>query len=399
MKLPNRQLPANYPVSPELTLFVSVIFLIIFLCCPVTGYADEKSKNDKSVELESVRSKIKNVKSGLDAAKTEADLLQEDLRHNEIAAGKESLKLKELIEQIKKRHDRLDELNLLISEHEKVLVHERSYLASQIRAAYISGRSDYIKLLLNQEDPAKVGRVLAYYDYYNRERIITIKSIDEKVSLINDLRASIQSETGLLEELKKRQIAKNEELKEYRESRAVILAKLEEDINTKGQQLNTLLEHERKLGALLNDLDKQEDRISFFEDVPPFDNLKGKLQWPIQGKLLNTFGSNRKGNSLKWQGVKIGADAGNEVRAVHTGKVIFADWFRNLGLLVIIDHGGGYMTLYGYNQNLLKKQGDWVLAGEPIALAGDSGGQSSPGVYFEIRYRGKPLNPVLWCKK
>ena len=398
MKLQDRQSLDNFINTKQAGLCL-LIFLFLYFTFLQAGFAENTSPEDKSAELESVRHKIEDVKSGLDAAKSESERLQEELRQTEIAVGRESLKLKGLEEQIQKRYDRLDELNLVISEHEKALDTERAYLAQQVRAAYITGRSDYLKLLLNQEDPAKVGRVLAYYDYYNRERINTIKSINEKVDLINELRTNIVSETKLLEELKKRQLAKREELNVWRESRSKILAQLKEEINSKGQELKSLEEHEHKLTALINKLDKRSDTISFFEDVPPFDTLKGKLQWPAEGKLLNNFGSSRKGNSLKWQGVTIGAKAGQEVQAVHTGKVIFADWFRNLGLLIIIDHGGGYMTLYGYNQSLLKKTGDWVLAGEPIALVGDSGGQTRPGVYFEIRHRGKPLNPVLWCKK
>ena len=398
MKHLNKPLRDNFITNGQ-TVLCCLFFLVILFTVAANTFAEEKPDDEKSIELESLRIQINDVKSGLDAANSEAEQLQEELRQTEIAAGRESLKLKGLEEQIVKRYERLEELNLLIAEHEKVMETERAYLAQQIRAAYMSGRSDYLKLLLNQEDPAKVGRVLAYYDYYNRGRINTINSINAKVSLIDELKTNIASETELLEELKKHQLAKSEELKAWRESRNDILTRLQQDIDTKGQQLKSLQEHERKLAALIDKLDNREDRISFFEDVPPFDTLKGKLQWPAPGKLLNSFGSKRKGNSLKWQGVKIGANAGNEVQAVHTGKVIFADWFRNLGLLVILDHGGGYMSLYGYNQSLLKKQGDWVLAGEPIALVGDSGGQTTPGVYFEIRHRGKPLNPVLWCKR
>ena len=398
MRHRNTPSPDNFDTGRQNNL--PCLFLISLFFIPVQSvYAEAQPSGDKSAELESIRGQIEDVKSGLEAARNESELLQEELRDTELAIGRDSLKLKGLEEQIQKRYDRLDELNLVIAEHEKVLDVERAYLAQQVRAAYMSGRSDYLKLLLNQEDPAKVGRVLAYYDYYNRERINTIKSINEKVALIDELRTNIVSETELLEELKSRQLAKSDELKAWRESRNTILSRLEKDIETKGQELQSLQENERKLSALINKLHKREDAISFFEDVPPFDTLKGKLQWPAQGRLLNSFGSKRKGNSLKWQGVKIGVNAGKEVQAVHTGKVIFADWFRNLGLLIILDHGGGYMTLYGYNQSLLKKPGDWVLAGESIALVGDSGGQTTPGVYFEIRHRGKPLNPVLWCKR
>ena len=373
--------------------------LCLLLAVVNTGYAANPSTGDKTVELESVRSQIADVKSDLNSAKSESEQLQEELQNTEVVISRATLRLKEVEEEIQKRNDRLEKLNQTIVEHEKALTLERSYLARQIRSAFMDGRSDYLKLLLNQEDPAKVGRVLAYYDYYNRARTDSINTIKDKVEVINDLSAMLVAETGQLEKLKDRQIARNEQLMAFRESRTDILDRLDKDITEKGQQLKSLLEHEQELFALINTLDKRDDKIIFFEDIAPFGTLRGKLQWPAEGRLLNKFGSSRKGASLKWQGVKIGANAGNEVQAVYTGKIIFADWFRNLGLLIIIDHGDGYMTLYGYNQTLLKKTGDWVLGGETIAYVGDTGGQTASGVYFEIRHRGKPQNPELWCKR
>ena len=182
-------------------------------------------------------------------------------------------------------------------------------------------------------------------------------------------------------------------------SKNLILINLEYHIIEQGLQLQSLQQEEKGVAALLEKLGKAGDTVIFFEDIPSFNSQKGKLKWPIKGKIMNRFGTKRKGGALKWQGVRIRAEQGSEVRAISTGKVIFADWFRNMGLLMILDHGEGYMSLYGYNQSLLKKSGDWVVEDEVIAYAGDSGGQSTPSVYFEIRHRGEPLNPILWCKK
>jgi septal ring factor EnvC (AmiA/AmiB activator) len=398
MKNLNRPSPVNKPAA--IRPGRSGLFYLCLLCSIVnTAYAEKTSPDEKSSELESVRSRIADVQSDLDSAKSESGQLEKELLETEISISELSLRLKQVDEEIQKRKKRMDQLNRTIAEHEKALELERAYLSRQIRAAFMDGRSDYLKLLLNQEDPAKVGRVLAYYDYYNRARIHSINTIRNKVATINELNTMLGSETEQLEELKERQISRNEQLVAFRESRKGILERLEQDISEKDRQLKILLEHEQKLSALFNQLDKRDDKIAFFEDIAPFSTLKGKLQWPAEGRLLNRFGSSRRGQSLKWQGVKIGTDSGREVRAVYTGRVIFADWFRNLGLLIIIDHGDSYMTLYGYNQNLLKKPGDWVLGGEIIAYAGDTGGQSTPGVYFEIRHQGKAQNPELWCRK
>ena len=263
----------------------------------------------------------------------------------------------------------------------------------------MTGKGDYLKLLLNQEDSALVGRVLAYYDYHNRARTRHINNITEMIDAIAQIQISIQLENDALAQLKTEQLNKRNAIELSRKTRSKIISRLEEHITEQGLQLQSLHQQEKELSSLLATLGKAEDTIIFFEDIPPFSSLKGKLNWPTQGKLLNRFSSKRKGGALKWQGIKISASPGSEVRAVSTGKVVFADWFRNMGLLMIIDHGEGYMSLYGYNQSLLKKPGDWVVDDEVIAYAGDSGGQSESSVYFEIRHRGEPLNPVLWCKK
>ena len=388
----------GFPLNNYNCRLLSVAWLLACLVHSLPALSAPDSP-DNAGELESIRSQIEDVKSGLNAARGEYEQLLDDLRRTEIAAGQETLKMKEVELLILAKQAKLTDLGNIIDKHTQTLDRERHFLGSQVRAAYRAGHNDYVKLLLNQEDPARVGRMLAYYDYFNRARINTIKSVTAQVETINQLQASILSETATLEQLKVRQIAKNTELADYRKSRQAILERLQNDISARDQQLKSLEEHEQKLSALLNRLDKHNNTITNYEDTPPFETLLGKLQWPVTGRLLNTFGGNRRGASLKWDGVKIGADAGNEVHAVHSGRVVFADWFRNLGLLIILDHGAGYMSLYGYNQSLLKKPGDWVLPGETIAYVGDSGGQESPAVYFEIRHNGKPLDPSLWCAR
>lgn len=387
-------IPGHYPSGPVLiTLFLP---LCLFLT-PATFAADKVA--DTNSELEALKSRIEDMKSGLDAARGESEQLQDELRKTETAAGQLALKLKEVEQTIQVKQARITDLNNIIIVHNQSLAQERHNLGQQVRTAYITGHNDYLKVLLNQEDPARIGRVLAYYDYYNRARLNTIRSVVGKVEVITQLKTSILSETALLEQLKAGQEAKSRELAAQRESRLTILQHLQNDINAKDVELKSLEEHEQKLSALLVKLDKRNNAVTYFEDTAPFESLEGKLRWPVTGRLLNTFGGERRGASLKWDGVRIGAETGNEVHAVHTGRVVFADWFRNLGLLIIIDHGNGYMSLYGYNQSLLKKPGDRVLAGETIAYIGDSGGQDTPSVYFEIRHHGKPVDPTRWCAR
>jgi septal ring factor EnvC (AmiA/AmiB activator) len=265
------------------------------------------------------------------------------------------------------------------------------------------GKNDYMKLLLNQEDPARVGRALAYYDYHNQSRARQINTVNTEIEAIIQLENNIKRENDALLKLKENQLAKNREIAQSRSERENILAKLLNELEKQGLELEALQQQELETKNLLEKLTEEQaredhGRVAFFADIPPFNSLKGKLDWPIKGKLLTRFGSRKQGGKLKWQGVIINAETGVDVKAVSGGQVVFADWFRNLGLLIIIDHGDGYMSLYGYNQSLLKKIGDWVLPGEIIALAGDSGGQLRSGVYFEIRNNGSPVNPAKWCR-
>ncbi|MEE9161305.1 MAG: peptidoglycan DD-metalloendopeptidase family protein, partial [Gammaproteobacteria bacterium] len=317
--------------------------------------------------------------------------------------GNIALNIREIEKQLRLRNKRLDELKSKKSSHEKVLTEQKSALAQQIRSAYMVGKNDYMKLLLNQEDPARVGRVLAYYDYHNQTRARQIHSVNTEIEALTQLENNINRENDALLKLKQTQLTKNKEIEKSRNERNVILSTLLSQLVKQGLELQTLQQQEQETNSLLEKLIEKQARenqgsVAVFEDIPPFNSLKGKLDWPVKGKLVTRFGSYKRGEKLKWHGVIIDAKIGVEVQAVSGGQVVFSDWFRNLGLLIIIDHGDNYMSLYGYNQSLLKNTGDWVLPGEVIALAGDSGGQLRSGVYFEIRNNGSPVNPAKWCR-
>lgn len=373
---------------------------IVLLVIP-PGFAETTvvDGEDGEVRLQQLRKQIKDVETRIQGARTESEKLRKELRENEVTSAQTLSRLNDIKSQIKQKNEELGALQFEQQEHEEALANERQQLVGQIRAAYQIGRNDYIKLLLNQEDPARVGRALAYYDYHNRLRSRKINGVRETLEEINDIKQSIRAETQKLDNLRRQHEDKLGEFHRYRASRRDIIERLQAYIEDQDVELHTLQENEKELGSLLSDL-KQDQTVTveIYEDMPPFDTLRGALKWPVAGKLVKTFGNRKKGGNLKWQGVLIDAESGTEVSAISTGKVVFADWFRNLGLLMIIDHGNGYMSLYGHNQNLLKNTGDWVLAGETIATVGDSGGQANTALYFEIRKGAEPLNPALWCR-
>ena len=384
----------HYSADPKRSLRLAVLFISL------TGFPVYA---ENSAQLNSVRDQIEDVKTSMEIARLETNILQFELRKNETAAGSIALNIRETENQLQQRTERLNELNKKKSLHVKALDEQKRALSQQIRSAYMIGKNDYMKLLLNQEDPAKVGRVLAYYDYHNKARVKQINSVNVEIETLAQLEKNIKRENDALLKLKESLITKNIEISHSRKERETILAKLLNDLEKQGLQLQVLQQQEQGTKDLLEKLSTEQAKenigsVAAFEDIPPFSSLEGKLDWPLQGKLLTRFGNSKQDGKLKWQGVVIHAEIGKEVQAISGGQVVFADWFRNLGLLIIIDHGGGYMSLYGYNQSLMKKTGDWVLPGEVISLAGDSGGQLQSGVYFEIRNNGNPINPAKWCR-
>lgn len=371
--------------------------VVLLLSCPVSAVG-EPADGAQADRLEELRSRIRDVQAGLSAARDESDALLIELQESEAAAAAVAAGLEQIEEQVALGRARLDLLKTEREAQAEVLARERLHLAAQVRATYRSGRNDFVKLLLNQEDPGLVGRTLAYHDYFNRARARNIGQIDSTLARLQAVELEIVTETTELEMLRSLESARLGELDAQRQSRAGIMARLQEHIAVQDRELQLLRKNERDLVNLLERLGGEISLVESFEKLPPFTTLRGSLQWPVQGGIAERFGAPRKGGRLHAQGVTISAPAGSDVRAIGAGMVIFADWFRNLGLLIIVDHGSGYMSLYGHNEALAKKAGDMVAAGEVISRVGDTGGQTEATLYFEIRENGAPVDPGLWCR-
>lgn len=361
-----------------------------------SGLAETEDAEHKAAELESVRGQIRAVEDNLSTARTQSLELNNALRETELAVAAIGAELQTLEGRIEENRRQLERLEQEKAGHASRLHDEREYLKRQIRAAYRMGRDDYVKLLLNLEDPDRMGRMLAYFDYYNHSRSERIAAIGEAMAGLRQVETEIRTGAAKLEELRERESRQLALLTQAKEARNGALAKLEDHIDAEGKRLQILRQDAAELEALLERL-RQPD-LAAVGDLQPFDSLKGNLKWPVKGRIAEGFGSLKKGGKLRHQGVTIAAESGTEVRAVSPGKVVFADWFRNLGLLLIIDHGDGYMSLYGHNGRLLKKVGDWIAADEVIGSVGDTGGQTQSGLYFEIRLTGDPVDPAIWCR-
>jgi septal ring factor EnvC (AmiA/AmiB activator) len=265
----------------------------------------------------------------------------------------------------------------------------------------VNGKEEQLKLLLNQEDPAAFGRMLAYYGYFGRARADRIQGIKDKLEHLALLREKIAAETARLQELESRQQDELVALKSAQDSRERAVFAIDGQIKSKGGELQRLQSQSRSLEKLIADLRKAlEAAPAPVARQAPFEPLKGKLPWPVQqGRVLARFGQPRAGGSLKWQGMLIGTDRGARVRAPYAGRVVYGDWLPGMGLMIVIDHGGGYMSLYGHNDEIFRKVGEPVAAGDVIGSVGDSGGHNVPALYFEVRRGRTPVNPEIWLQR
>ncbi|VAX13867.1 Murein hydrolase activator EnvC [hydrothermal vent metagenome] len=326
--------------------------------------------------------------------------VQRTLSKLETRISRQSRKLHRLAQKLRASRKKLARLKKDRRRQEQKLATQRTLLGKQIRSAFMIGRQEYLKLILNQEDPALFGRTLVYYDYFNQARSEQISQVQVALEKIEKLDARIRLASKKLRQTRATQQAEKKALEKTYRARALVLARLGREIKTKGQRLAQMSADEKRLEDLLQAINKaMPDIFAEVDRQKPFAAYRGKLMWPVRGKLKRLFGKHRKAGKLKWNGDMIMAAKGREVHAISHGRVAYADWLRGYGLLLIIDHGDGYMSLYGHNQSLYMETGDWVDANEVIGEVGDSGGQQRSGLYFEIRYKGKPTNPGRWCKR
>lgn len=376
-----------------------VLALLLVSLATVASADDETEMTKiKEQELEEVREQISDLKKSMDRAAKDRDKLAAELQSAEVAIAEKRLKLRDLERQKTVSEKRRAELDARIAEGEADLERESGELASQLRAAYMSGETERLKLLLNQQDPATLGRQMVYYRYLNDYRSGNIETMSGRIRELARLRGEVAAEVARLNEIAVAREGELSRLDAAQAERQSLLARLKKRIDDEGREVDRLAAQEQDLARLIAEL------TSILSDYPisseaPFSSLKGRLTWPVAGDLLHDFGQPRVGGKLQWNGVVLAAPRGREVRAVYHGRVAFADWLSGLGLLVIVDHGDGFLSLYGYNETILKDAGDWVAPGDAIATVGDSGGQPQSALYFEIRNGKRPINPRDWVTR
>ncbi|GAA6173982.1 peptidoglycan DD-metalloendopeptidase family protein [Colwellia sp. KU-HH00111] len=355
---------------------------------------NEQAKKQNTAKLNDVLQAIAQQESNIiKANKARADLEQQ-LKADDLAIAKTAKAINQTQQQLKATQKKIASLQ---QEKQQLTAQKNTQehlLAQQLRSAYTTGQHDYLKLLLNQEQSEKIQRTISYYQYLNKARINEIERFEITITQLIAVTNQHQQQVEQLNALKISQQKQRQRLSNNKASRNNTLASLSKELLSSTQQLNRLKAEEANLTAALQKLTAL---IQAEIDLTGLSKLKRKLSWPVKGRLLHSFGSRKQGY-LKWKGVLLGASIGKQVKTIHNGTVLFSDWLKGYGLLVVIDHGNGYMSLYAHNQTLLKSVGDRVETGEPIALVGQSGGQDRPGLYFEIRHQGNALNPKIWCR-
>lgn len=360
---------------------------------------DYNQRQEKKHELEKLRRRMGELRQNIEQKQQEKNSATKFLKDIEVRIGERAYVLRKINRHLRKQKRELTRLRKQQQQTRNKLVSQRKILSQQIRAAYMIGQQEYLKLLLNQENPAAIGRTLTYYDYFHKARSHHIDEAVVTIKKLNDLTKLVKIKTNELKSSRKQQRVEKQKLEDDFIDRSKIITAMEKDIAAQGNRLKKLAADEKSLQQLLKDIHKiMPSMLTEIDKRETFSKKRGRLQWPVKGKVKRLFGKSRQAANIKWNGVLIPSAEGKEVKAISHGRVAYADWLRGYGMLVIIDHGDGYMTLYGYNQALYKETGDWVEEGEVIATVGRSGGQLKSGLYFEVRVKGQPSNPTKWCR-
>lgn len=373
-----------------------LLICLLGLCTLIwvqTGNADKLQATGEQLaaleqKLERLQKRMRQQRSALSSterAMREAEKTLSRLKRQQLETGREVDRLSQSIDALNREHRQLNQTRQRY----------RGLLDQQLKQAWLLNRESPLKLLLNQESPDQVSRMLVWYRHTQAAGQARLQTFLETLDAIASNREQYQKDQQALaqrqQQLEQQRIGVNKAQEKRRQARTELKRQLASD-SSAAQQAR---QQQQELQALLQELQGIND-IPVPDNFQPIRSLKGSLPWPVKGARLNAFGGQRA-SSLNWQGIQLAAAPGSAVQAIHHGRVVFADWLRGAGLLIILDHGDGYLSLYGNNQSLLHDVGDWVSSGQEIATLGEQG--DSRNLYFELRKGRKALDPVAWCSR
>jgi septal ring factor EnvC (AmiA/AmiB activator) len=380
------------------------IFTLAFCCLTLVNLAYASHQE----ELENLRKRIAAVQHEMDKTSESKTEAADALRESERAISNSNRKLAELATL---QHAADQKLGKLQGQQQKLgadMAGQQALLGKLLYQQYLGGKQEYLKLLLNNQDPNQVARDLRYYQYITRSRATWLATLRENLAALETISISTREQRTELASLRMEQAAQQKTLKKEKQARQRTLVNVSQQLHRQHREISRLQRDENRLSQLIDRLTKmlaEPKSKSLFRndnlpdnrfDGSPFDQLKGKLTLPVKGEITNRFDTPRPDSTVRWKGLFLRTSSGQAVKAIAAGQVVFADWLRGFGNLLIIDHGKGYMSLYGNNETLYKQVGDVLRGGDTIATVGNTGGNEDFGLYFELRHESRPLDPMKW---
>lgn len=388
-----------------MTVFTRLALLCVCLIASGSAQATQQEK------LDNLRQRITALQQNLEKTSESKSEAADALRESERAISNSNRTLAELTQQQQEANKNLQQLQQQKQKLEAGMQGQQTLLGKLLFQQYLGGKQEYLKLLLNNHNPDQVARDLRYYEYIARSRALQIKALRGNLAQINAVAEQARQKILEMARLQAAEKAQQRSLEKDKLARQRVLDKYARQIKQQRHEIGRLQRDENRLSQLLQKLSEiltptTRKKIFRNEQLPddrfdgkPFEQLKGKLVLPVKGEVANKFGSTRPDSSMLWKGLMLRAASGQAVKVVAAGRVVFADWLRGFGNLLIVDHGKGYMSLYGNNETLYKQVGDTLRGGDTVAAAGNSGGNEDSGLYFELRHKGKPLDPMKWISR
>jgi septal ring factor EnvC (AmiA/AmiB activator) len=387
-------------LCPPYACLLSLALCSLALASP--AYAGQQE------ELENLRQRIAAMQREMDKTSESKSEAADALRESERAISDSNRKLSELSAQQRAADGKLNDLQAQAQRLTDSMAGQQVLLGKLLYQQYLGGRQEYLKLILNNQNPNQLTRDFTYYQYIARNRAAWLTTLRGDLAALNTISMATREQRAELESLRAEQAAQKKVLERDQRARQQMLGKISQQLRQQRREINRLQRDENRLAQLVDKLTKMLARPksrSLFRndnlpdnrfDGSPFGELKGKLTLPVRGEITNRFGAARPDSTVLWKGLFLRTSSGQPVKAIAAGRVVFADWLRGFGNLLIVDHGMGYMSLYGNNETLYKQVGDVLRGGDTIAAVGNSGGNEDSGLYFELRHESKPLDPMKW---
>ena len=377
----------------------NVLRLALVVLALVSAAPTAAQEQVTPAQVEALRKEIAEIDRWLADAEEDRSELEQTLARAEREISRLTRERRELQQQRRQQARELEQLTRTEQELDSSLKQQRSALKQQLRGAWMEGRAPAIKVLLNEADPEEIARTMTYYEYLSGDNLRRLEGFRETLAELKATRQQKLTAQAEVIRLEKQVAERQQALQTQKANREQALAALKQDIRERRDERSTLEADRERLEKLLREVEEAIANIPSPTETEPFKQRRGKLDWPAQGRLVAAFGGSMAQGHLRRNGILLNTGEEAEVRSVHYGRVVFSNWLRGFGMLTIVDHGDGYMTLYGHSSSLLTSPGDWVRAGETIALAGRTGGTQDPAVYFELRHNGKPENPIRWLQR